>query len=122
MVAAGELQVVGIVQEQHPARALLFQQWKGLDFPILWDPFGVCGVEAVPDLTAVDEHGNTVRTPTCFETSLENTALVIREGLILMFRDRIAQTVRWSEIHGEPELLWSTTLDGAGNTIMAWDG
>ena len=57
MVAAGELQVVGIVQEQHPARALLFQQWKGLDFPILWDPFGVCGVEAVPDLTAVDEHG-----------------------------------------------------------------
>lgn len=57
MVAAGELQVVGIVQEQHPARALLFQQWKGLDFPILWDPFGVCGVEAVPDVTAVDEHG-----------------------------------------------------------------
>lgn len=57
MVAAGELHVVGIVQEQHPARARLFQQWKQLDFPILWDPFGVCGVEAVPDLTAVDEHG-----------------------------------------------------------------
>ena len=24
---------------------------------ILWDPFGVCGVEAVPDVTAVDEYG-----------------------------------------------------------------
>jgi hypothetical protein len=57
LVEAGELQVVGIVQEQHPDRAMLFQQWKGLDFPILWDPFGVCGVDAVPDLTAVDEHG-----------------------------------------------------------------
>ena len=67
---------------------------------------------------AVDEHGNTVRTPTCFETSLESTALVIREGLILMFQNRIAQLVRWSEYHGEPEILWGNTLDGAGNTIM----
>ena len=57
MVEAGALQVIGIVQEQHPDRARLYQQWKGLDFPILWDPFGISGVEAVPDLTAVDEHG-----------------------------------------------------------------
>ena len=57
LVEAGALQVIGIVQEQHPDRAQLYQQWKGLDFPILWDPFGLSGVEAVPDLTAVDEHG-----------------------------------------------------------------
>ena len=61
-VEAGELQVVGIVQEQHPDRAALLQRWAGLDFPILWDPFGVCGVDTVPDLTAVDEHG-VVRIP-----------------------------------------------------------
>ena len=57
LVEAGALQIIGIVQEQHPDRAQLYQQWKGLDFPILWDPFGLSGVEAVPDLTAVDEHG-----------------------------------------------------------------
>ena len=57
LVEAGELRVVGIVQEQHADRALLYQQWQELDFPILWDPFGVCGVTAVPDLTGVDEHG-----------------------------------------------------------------
>ncbi len=54
---AGELQVIGIVQEQHPDRARLYQQWQELDFPILWDPFNLAGVEVVPDLTAVDEHG-----------------------------------------------------------------
>ena len=57
LVERGELVVVGITQEQHPDRCALFARWKGLDFPILWDPFGVCGVDAVPDLTAVDEHG-----------------------------------------------------------------
>lgn len=53
----GELVVVGITQEQHPDRCALFARWKGLDFPILWDPFNLTGVDAVPVLTAVDEHG-----------------------------------------------------------------
>lgn len=57
LVAAGELTVVGITQEQHPDRCALFAQWKGLDFPILWDPFGVTGLEVVPVLTGIDEHG-----------------------------------------------------------------
>lgn len=57
LVAKGELQLVGIVQEQHPDRAALYAQWQEFDFPILWDPFGVVGLEVVPVVSAIDEHG-----------------------------------------------------------------
>ena len=53
----GDLQVVGIVQEQHPDRARLFAQWRQLDFPILWDPFNLTGSKVVPNVVAVDEAG-----------------------------------------------------------------
>ena len=53
----GRLQVVGIVQEQHPDRARLFAQWHEIDWPILWDPLSITGSAAVPNLTLVDEHG-----------------------------------------------------------------
>jgi len=59
LVAEGRLQVVGIALEQHPERTQLYAQWKGYDFPILWDPFGVTGNEVVPVITAVDEFGIT---------------------------------------------------------------
>ncbi|MEM9381526.1 MAG: hypothetical protein AAGB93_16345 [Planctomycetota bacterium] len=57
VVADGDLVLVGIVQEQHPDRTALFQQWRGFDFPILWDPFGFAGLDVVPVLTGIDEHG-----------------------------------------------------------------
>ncbi len=57
LVANGELVLLGITQEQHPDRCALFAQWQGFDFPILWDPFGVAGLEVVPVVTAIDEHG-----------------------------------------------------------------
>ena len=41
LVERGELVVIGITQEQHPDRCALFARWKGLDFPILWDPFNL---------------------------------------------------------------------------------
>ena len=62
LVASGELAVVGIVHEQHPARGALFAQWKEFDFPLLWDPFGVTGLKVVPVVTAIDAHG-VVRLP-----------------------------------------------------------
>ena len=34
---AGDLQMVGIIQEQHPDRARLFMQWKEMGWPILID-------------------------------------------------------------------------------------
>ena len=62
LVASGELAVVGIVHEQHPARGALFAQWKEFDSPLLWDPFGVTGLKVVPVVTAIDAHG-VVRLP-----------------------------------------------------------
>ena len=55
--ANGELVLIGITQEQHPDRCRLFAQWKGFDWPILWDPFNLTGTEVVPVHMAVDEHG-----------------------------------------------------------------
>ena len=57
LVAAGDLKVVGIVQEQHPDRAALFMQWHQMDWPVLADPFNLLQVKAVPYTFLIDEHG-----------------------------------------------------------------
>ena len=53
----GKLQMVGIIQEQHPDRARLFMQWKQMGWPILVDSYNLLGVPYVPITLAVDEHG-----------------------------------------------------------------
>ena len=45
LVDAGELNVLGILQEQHGDRARLFHQWQGLNFPLLVDSFNELGVK-----------------------------------------------------------------------------
>ena len=40
----GKLQMVGIIQEQHPDRARLFMQWKRMGWPILVDSYNLLGV------------------------------------------------------------------------------
>jgi len=54
---AGRLQLLGIVQEQHPERARLFMQWKQLPWPVMADPLNQLGVAAVPMTLLIDEHG-----------------------------------------------------------------
>ena len=54
---SGGLQMLGIVQEQHPDRARLFQQWKELDWPILVDRYNLLEVPYVPITLAIDEYG-----------------------------------------------------------------
>lgn len=56
-VEAGELRLVGLTQEQHPDRCRLYAQWKGYDFPILWDPFNLTRSRAVPIVMGVDSAG-----------------------------------------------------------------
>lgn len=56
-IDAGDLVVLGLVQEQHPERAQLYAQWRELDWPILWDPFNTTGALAVPNAYLIDEHG-----------------------------------------------------------------
>jgi tetratricopeptide (TPR) repeat protein len=53
----GRLQVVGIIQEQHPERARLFMQWKQMKWPVLVDSLNLLGVSAVPITLFLDEQG-----------------------------------------------------------------
>ncbi len=53
----GRLALLGIAQEQHPERCGLFAEWKGFDWPILWDPFHLTASPAVPNVFALDEQG-----------------------------------------------------------------
>ena len=55
--ASGDVQMLGIVQEQHPDRARLFMQWKQMDWPVLVDSLNLLEVEVVPLTLAIDEHG-----------------------------------------------------------------
>ncbi|TDI36655.1 MAG: hypothetical protein E2P02_24615 [Acidobacteria bacterium] len=54
---AGKLQLVGIIQEQHPDRTRLFMQWKEMGWPLLIDSLNLLDVSAVPLTYLVDEEG-----------------------------------------------------------------
>lgn len=56
-VAADQLVVLGVVQEQHADRCRLFAQWKGFDWPILQDALNLLGPRAVPIFVALDAAG-----------------------------------------------------------------
>jgi hypothetical protein len=51
------VRIVGIVEEQHPERALLFLQWKQVDWPLWVDAMDSLELAYVPILLGVDEHG-----------------------------------------------------------------
>lgn len=55
--AAGKIQIVGIVQEQHAERCRLFKQWQGFQWPIAVDSLNLYGLPSIPIAMAVDEHG-----------------------------------------------------------------
>ena len=53
----GSVQMVGIIQEQHPDRARLFMQWKQMGWPILVDSYDLLEAPHVPISLAIDESG-----------------------------------------------------------------
>ncbi len=53
----GKVEVVAIVEDQHPDRDRLFLQWKKIDWPVLADPLDMLNLETVPITVAVDEYG-----------------------------------------------------------------
>jgi hypothetical protein len=57
LVKAGRINVVAIVQDQHPDRARLFMQWKQIGWPLLADSLDLLNLETVPLTVAVDEYG-----------------------------------------------------------------
>ena len=53
----GKLQIVGIIEEQHPDRTRLFMQWKEMGWPLLIDSLNLLDVSAVPLTYLIDEAG-----------------------------------------------------------------
>ena len=53
----GTIQMLGIVQEQHPDRARLFMQWKEMGWPVLVDSYNLLEITEVPVTLAIDENG-----------------------------------------------------------------
>ncbi len=53
----GKLQMVGIIEEQHPDRTRLFMQWKEMGWPLLIDSLNLLDVSAVPLTYLIDEAG-----------------------------------------------------------------
>ncbi|MCZ6697139.1 MAG: tetratricopeptide repeat protein, partial [Acidobacteria bacterium] len=51
------LQTVGILLEQHPDRARLFMQWKGMDWPLMVDSLNLLDLSYVPITLLLDENG-----------------------------------------------------------------
>lgn len=51
------MQVVGIIQEQHPDRARLFMQWKQMGWPVLVDSMNQLDVAVVPITLLIDAEG-----------------------------------------------------------------
>mgnify|MGYP003676503806 CR=1 FL=1 len=57
LAAAGKLQVLGITQEQHPDRTILFMQWQQMKWPVLLDSLNLLGCKGIPFTLLIDEHG-----------------------------------------------------------------
>ena len=57
LVQAGKLKVLGITQEQHPARTALFMQWHEMEWPVLLDSLNLLGCKSIPFTLLIDEHG-----------------------------------------------------------------
>ncbi len=57
LIDAGELAMLGVVQEQHAERARLYKQWKQYDFPIVQDASTQLNLWAVPIPLLIDEYG-----------------------------------------------------------------
>ncbi len=54
---SGQIQIVGVIQEQHPARCRLFMKWKQMPWPILVDSLNLLELKAVPIPMLIDENG-----------------------------------------------------------------
>lgn len=52
-----EIQMVGLIQEQHPDRCRLFMQWKGMTWPVMVDSLNELEVAVVPITLLIDEYG-----------------------------------------------------------------
>ncbi len=58
----GKIQIVGLIQEQHPDRCRLFMEWKKLEFPILVDSLNRLEVTGIPMMWALADQSLVIET------------------------------------------------------------
>jgi hypothetical protein len=54
--ADAKLSVIGITQEQHPDRTVLFMQWQKMQWPVMLDSLNLLGCKGIPFTLLIDEH------------------------------------------------------------------
>ena len=106
----GRIQLVGLIQEQHPDRCKLFMQWKQMDWPVLVDPLNLLEVSAVPlalliDLAksngiALPVDGNQTRFGSRFIYFDPSKAWSAFGPPQIAMRQSVADTYRWYVEHG----------------------
>ena len=118
----GKVQMVGIIQEQHPDRARLFMQWKQMGWPIMVDGLNLLGVEVVPITLFIDEFGiiraiNPQRSDVEGLEAFLNTEYKASDSSEIVARNGGSQKAE----RANRLLLWGDTAD-IGEAIRLYDG
>lgn len=98
---AGKLAVLGITQEQHPARTLLFMQWQEMGWPVLLDSLNLLGCKGIPFTLLIDEHG-VVR----YQNPKDKDLTTFLETAYAKPEETPTQTPTPSKDSAEGRLLW----------------
>ncbi len=125
-VKDGKLALLGVTQEQHPERCLLFAQWKRFDWPILHDPINVLGSSAVPIVLAIDEHGivrSTRPNPKSFDVDFLNKSFADDAGASTPELRTPSYPPKFDDLQAASEKSKSSvTWRGYGDALALWGG
>lgn len=123
-VKEGKLQVIGVIQEQHPERCQLFAQWKNLDWPIVHDPINLLANSAVPMAIAIDEHG-IVRSRRANQRTFEKEFLNVKFESVQTEKevDSIGVTSDWKDaLEAAQSEQTAVAYKRAGDSVLLWAG
>lgn len=110
-VEDGALVFIGITQEQHPERCELYRQWKGFEFPILWDPFNLTESKVVPRFIAIDEYG-VVRSTRLKPRNFEEKFLAVEFDPPAKDVSQASAVCSFTDLHGEPSPISTLARGG----------
>ena len=111
-----------VIQEQHAERCRLFQQWQGLDFPVVQDLLNTNGIDVVPVYVAIDENGivrSLPRSPKSFANDFINMTFEPPDHSVPVIESETASTVWWQkrvEQSGSIE-----NLLGWADSLIMWE-
>jgi len=120
---AGEIKVLGIIQEQHPERCQLFMQWKQMDWPIAVDALNLLQVAAVPYTLLIDEAGvvqSINPKEDAFDAFLESDPVTFEKAESSDLAAAVASTKRLEELAEQSNT--AATWAALGEHLFLWGG